>query len=115
MDQLKVADATLAEYALYQVADNWLEERLIEQMKSLPADLLEEQDEELDLAEETRRLEEQLSALPDGYGEGRGLFVDDLEGEDDVWDDWSRKQEMKENKDWDRAGVMKVKEPPPGM
>jgi hypothetical protein len=96
MDQQKAADATLSEYALYQVADNWLDERLQEQMEVMQT-FAEQED--LTIEEETRRLEEQLEALPDGYGD----FLWDT-GE--PWDDYG--SEEQEDLDLDRIGIRQV-------
>jgi hypothetical protein len=106
MDQQKAADATLSEYALYQVADNWLDERLQEQMEVMQT-FAEQED--LTIEEETRRLEEQLEALPDGYGDQRNLLWDI----DEPWDDFG--SEEQEDLDLDRLGIRQVPEPSPGM
>jgi hypothetical protein len=106
MDQQKAADATLSEYALYQVKDNWLDERLQEQMEAMQTAA---EQEELSIEEETRRLEEQLEALPDGYGDQRNLLWDI----DEPWDDFG--SEEQEDLDLDRLGIRQVPEPSPGM
>jgi hypothetical protein len=103
MDQQKAADATLSEYALYQVGDNCLDERLQEQMEVMQT-FAEQED--LTIEEETRRLEEQLEALSDGYGD----FLWDT-GE--PWDDYGNEEQ--EDLDLDRIGIRQVPEPSPGM
>jgi hypothetical protein len=104
MDQQKSAEATLSEYTLYQVDDNWLDERLQAQMDAMRMN----EDENLSIEEETRRLEEQLEALPDGYGDQRDLFADTEE----PWDFFG--SDVPEEVDLDRQGIRQVTEPPIG-
>jgi hypothetical protein len=117
MEQQKAAEATLVEYAMYQVADNWLDEDLQMQMEQMKYSLLLEDDDdpgrELTLEEETQRLEEQLEALPDGYGVGSLSALSSYMGDDqdEPWDDYGREEE---EEDLERRDVRKVNEPPPG-
>lgn len=106
MDQQKATEATLSEYALYQVEDNWLDEELQEQMESMQT---VKDSEDLSIEEETTRLEEQLEALPDGYGDQRDLLWETEE----PWDDFG--DEHDEDSDLDRKGIRQVPEPSPGM
>ena len=106
MEELKSAESTLSEYTLFQVSDNWLDEDL--KAYSLQVGYTEE--EELSLDEETRRLEEQLEALPDGFGRNRGSFLVDSDGE--PWDSWGDSDSR--SLDPDRANTITVPEPAPG-
>jgi hypothetical protein len=110
MDQQKSAEATLSQYALFQVADNWLDEDLQMQMMNTDAELFPDED-DLSLEEESQRLEEQLEALEDGAGPGSGFFTDDEH--DEPWDHWG--QNADQEVDLDRANVLQVGEPPKGM
>jgi hypothetical protein len=106
MDQLRAADATLSEYTLFQVQNNWLNDNLqayFSQMETLDLE------EDLTLDEETRRLEEQLEGLPDGYGEGASWRENDTI---EPWEYWG--DDDKEVVDLERANVLKVPEPPKG-
>ncbi len=105
MDQLKSAEATLSEYTLYQVSDNWLDENLqayFQQLDSL------KKEEPLTLEEETRRLEEQLEALPDGIGPARGFWDNESE---EPWDNWGEDDTIV---DLDRANTLEVPKPSQG-
>ena len=105
MDQQKAAESTLSEYTLYQVADNWLDERLIEQMEAMR--VVREEEEEMTIEEETRLLEEQLEALPDGYGDKREVFMESNE----PWDHFG---EDTDDVEPSRQGMRQVPEPTPG-
>jgi hypothetical protein len=111
-EQQKSAEATLSEYGLFQVADNWLDEELQFEMKMMKDENNDEDD--LSLEEETRRLEEQLEALPDGAGPGT-LFS---RIDDEPWDDWGRAEDEEDNEgilpDLDRLDVLEVEGPTPG-
>eukprot|EP00980_Cylindrotheca_fusiformis_P001157 scaffold320_cov122-Cylindrotheca_fusiformis.AAC.2 len=104
MDQQKAAEATLVEYALYQVADNWLDEELRQQMEAMKSST---EQEDLSVEEETRRLEEQLEALPDGYGDQR----DYLSEAEEPWDSFGR--EHSDEVDMNRQNIRQVPEPSP--
>jgi hypothetical protein len=110
MDQQKSAEATLSQYSLFQVADNWLDEDLQMQMMNTDAELFSDED-DLSLEEESQRLEEQLEALEDGAGPGSGFFTDDEH--DEPWDHWGQNNDQEV--DLDRANVLQVGEPPKGM
>jgi hypothetical protein len=109
MDEQKAAESTLSEYSAFMVSDNWLDEELQAQMLM---NFNQEEEEELTIAQETQRLEEQLEALPDGYGSTRQLDDDDEE----IWDVWKKDQETDPStRDSDRRGIRQVQEPEPGM
>lgn len=106
MEQLKSAEATLSEYTLFQVNDNWLDENLqsyFSQLNSL------DNEPPMTLEEETRRLEEQLEALPDGIGPGRAFLDVDSE---EPWEHWGDDDTVV---DLDRAKTLEVPQPSPGM
>ena len=117
LEEQKSADATLAEYSLYQVSDNWLNERLQEQF--FEPDTLEQEEEEditeLPIEEQTQRLEEQLEALPDGFGDTlRNMGDDEV---DEPWDHYGLTVEKKQQQqeDIERKNVFKVPAPTKGM
>ena len=106
MDEQKAADATLAEYELYRVENNWLDDDLQQRMMSLEAD---REEDELSIDEQTDRLIEQLEALPDGYGDKRDLFVNtDDSGE--PWDTYG----MDASEVRKLVGNRFIPHPPPG-
>jgi hypothetical protein len=86
VEQQKSAEATLAEYTLYMVSDNWLDDDLIEAMNALPF----EPEGDLTLEEETRILEEQLEAMEDGEGGGGAVNGGQLfwTENEEPWDYW---------------------------
>lgn len=107
MEQQKSAEATLSEYTLFQQADNWLDETLQSQFDPLN---LEQLVEELTIAEETARLEEQLEELPDGIGPGSLLFDDN-----EPWEHWGADTTpTSETVDRERASLLTVEQPSPG-
>lgn len=108
MEQQKAAEATLSEYTLFQVKDNWLNEDLRSYFQNAESITDEE---ELSLEEETRRLEEQLEALPDGYGATRKLAGF---GDSDFEEPWEHWGDDDSETDVERANVLKVPEPTPG-
>lgn len=106
MEEVKSAEATLSEYTLFQVSDNWLDEDLrayFQQVDSM------KEEEEVSLDEETRRLEEQLEALPDGFGKNRASIWDD--SDEEPWDFWG--SDDSKTVDPDRANTLVVPEPSP--
>lgn len=105
MYEQKAADATLSEYTLFQVEDNWLDERLIEQMEAMK--VVREDEGDLSIEEETRRLEEQLEALPDGFGDQRELLME----RNEPWDHFGDEEKEIEP---GREGIRQVPEPTPG-
>ena len=105
MEQLKSAEATLSEYTLFQVNNNWLDENLqayFSQLDSL------DKEPPMTLEEETRRLEEQLEALPDGIGLNRAWLDVDSE---EPWEHWGEDDTVV---DLDRAKTLEVPKPSPG-
>jgi len=115
MDQLRIADATLSEYTRFQVQNNWLNENLQSYFNQMATLDLEE---DLSLDEETRRLEEQLEHLPDGYGANGGS--DDTNGawrenndSSEPWEYWGDDDKGKAV-DLERANALKVPEPSKG-
>jgi hypothetical protein len=107
MEEVKSAESTLSQYTLFQVSDNWLDEDLqayFQQLASM------EQEEELSLDEETRRLEDQLEALPDGFGRNRAIW-DDSDSEE-PWEYFG--DDDSKIVDPDRANILIVPEPSPG-
>ena len=109
MDQLRTADATLSEFTLFQVQNNWLNEQLQSYFQQMDTLDLEE---DLSLDEATIRLEEQLEDLPDGYGGSSNGW----RREDDAvepWEYWGE-DDKEPIVDLERANVLKVPEPPKG-
>jgi len=101
LEQIKAADATLSEYTMFQVADNYLDENLQEMYLAMQQP--KETEPELSIEEETKRLEEQLEALPDGP---RSLYDEDDSPE--PWDNWG---EETQESSLERAGTLEVPEP----
>jgi hypothetical protein len=108
MEELKSAESTLSQYTTFQVSDNWLDEdkqAYFQQLESM------EEEEELTLDEETRRLEDQLEALPDGYGRNRASIWD-ISDSEEPWDFFG--DDDSKTVDPDRANTLIVAEPSPG-
>lgn len=111
MDQLRAADATLSEFTLFQVPNNWLNEQYQSYFQQMDTLDLEE---DVSLDEATLRLEEQLEELPDGYGSSSSS--NGWRREDDAvepWEYWGE-DEKELIVDLERANVLKVPEPPKG-
>uniref|UniRef100_A0A7S4A8T8 Phosphoribosyltransferase domain-containing protein n=1 Tax=Pseudo-nitzschia australis TaxID=44445 RepID=A0A7S4A8T8_9STRA len=93
MEQIKIAQATLAEYEAFQVSDNWLNEELQQTMwNNKQRDSSVEQDDENDNV--------------DGKD---GEFEDD--GKPEPWDDYGKENAYV---DYDRRNIMEVPTPEPG-
>ncbi|CAJ1959242.1 unnamed protein product [Cylindrotheca closterium] len=107
LEEQKAADATLSEYELFQVDDNWLDKTLQERMMSFEA---EREEDELSIDEETELLLDQLEALPDDYGDNRDdrFGADDNNGE--PWDMYG----MDESEKSEIVGGRKIPIPEPG-
>jgi len=93
IEQIKAAEATLSQYELYQVADNWLDEDLQQRMSApLPSQ------ESLNSDENALRIQDQ----------------DTVDwNEEEVWDAWNREQ-TEPPRDPSMANVRKVPHPTPG-
>lgn len=93
MEQIKIAQATLAEYEAFQVSDNWLNEELQQTMwNNKQRDGSVEKDDKNDNV--------------DGK---HGEFEDD--GKPEPWDDYGKENAYV---DYDRRNIMEVPTPEPG-
>lgn len=107
MEEQKSAEATLSQYTIFQVPDNWLNEDLQFHFDPLNLAAIEE---ELTIEEETKILEEKLEALPDGAG---ASFLSPDENE--PWEHFgSEALDETPSIDVDRAGVLQVEHPSEG-
>ena len=93
MEQIKIAQATLAEYEAFQVPDNWLNEELQQTMW----DSLKQQNEE--------------DSGDDEGAEEDGVFRFEDDGKPEPWDDYGQESKYV---DYDRRNVMEVPFPEPG-
>lgn len=101
MEQIKIADATLSEYEMFKVADNWLNEELQEKMweHGAAGD---------DSAKATQQQE------PDSNSGSNELAEFEDDGQSEPWDDYGEESESK-YVDYERRNVMEVPFPEPGM
>jgi hypothetical protein len=100
----KNVEATLAEYAPFMVNDNWLDEELVDMMLTEEMGL----EEEVDVEEQNRMLDEQFAQMEAG-GVG-AKEEEDLSWmqSDEPWDLWGQPRDV------DHEETIRV-EPNPGM
>jgi hypothetical protein len=98
LEQQKSAEAALAEYTMYMVSDNWLDDDLIEHFQILEEEAAADNNdnarsEELSLEEQSASLEKQLEEMDDSRGVGNNMG-DKLWAGDEPWDFWDEPEDL---------------------